>query len=105
MWRKIRSRKGFAKPLVNFRFYSEIKVGLRYPSGGSCAFLLSYISFSYRGHIMRDNNPSAGAERKQRRKRNFIVFRHSNLCLLIYAVIGWCFEYAWELGLGRHYLG
>jgi hypothetical protein len=30
--------KGFAKRLVSFRFYSEIKAGLRYPSGGSCAF-------------------------------------------------------------------
>ncbi|MXF46810.1 rpoE leader peptide RseD [Raoultella sp. Lac2] len=34
-----------------------------------------------------------------------MVFKHSNRLLAHIAVIGWCFEDAWELGLGRHYLG
>ncbi|MGR7629140.1 rpoE leader peptide RseD [Klebsiella aerogenes] len=33
------------------------------------------------------------------------MFRHSKRLLARIAVLGWCSEYAWELGLGRHYLG
>ncbi|HEP0871616.1 TPA: rpoE leader peptide RseD [Klebsiella aerogenes] len=33
------------------------------------------------------------------------MFRHSKRLLAHNAVLGWCYEYAWELGLGRHYLG
>ncbi|HCB1497953.1 rpoE leader peptide RseD [Klebsiella oxytoca] len=44
-------------------------------------------------------------DEKKRRNGTLLFSDTQTLSLLIYAVIGWCFEYAWELGLGRHYLG
>ncbi|QGN39220.1 rpoE leader peptide RseD [Klebsiella oxytoca] len=40
---------------------------------------------------MRDNNPSAGVGRKKRRNGTLLFSDTPTLCLLIYAVIGWCF--------------
>ncbi|MER0125851.1 rpoE leader peptide RseD [Franconibacter pulveris 1160] len=45
--------------------------------------------------------------RAQKQRRNGTMRRTDTLtvCLLISAEFGWRFDYAWKLGLGRHYLG